>query len=801
MTASQRKMHIVPLDVSRPTDDVLSKAVQAFLALFEIATEIVSAEADHSPDISVLAVCADLSPSLLNFSKAKELLGSCPHPVTVLSRHSSAQAFSCSYDKMGLNLFDLPWGIDSNWACYFSFFGLFKFLGSPEQQQLDSNLVCADLQWAQCHELNANLKNTLGHGQRDWLQSAEQCEVSKRLREILKNDQVENLPCKGQCGLVGRLQHLLDNQTIRDEEPTLQWKQKIADLSCGIYRLAQPCLTDSTESPSESTKFSRIIIVEDNPSTKKALKDYLTSYVDPPDEIKLADIEQSVKDVRLSENGRDLLEGIDARKTLVCFDLELKREYPKCRIPDGLRLLYKTVNAHSALPCIVVTGYRSQEHRSLGLRAGSFLLKPFTQEDVNYAVTNAVRHSLVTWFYPKKVQDRDAAVIHKIFAVENIQQRMQKWIGKALDDYLIHLEVHASPLETLYGVGSEDLSNSDLFVLDIAPLDLASEACPRVGAMLRKALLYLRQFNKDAPVIIIWPFDRWKEMDRLLFGSLRRLFRDGMDRILYKPTWLFDYEGSTESLMGQVLHSVELRPSFNIKFTVQLPISPFIGRFDWNYASGSSPEAKSDDARVRFAPFLVPLIKAFGLSAPLSALKNMTEDNKKRLAKAIRSEVMQNQNRWGGFKRDKGAIVGLTDFLLSNRLVQGQESCSQEKEALRALLNELIDELKDSCEIQSYLTLEHWVRSQCFQEIEKHLKDAIRLFGGETRFELFARGSWIDERGTRVEDLLVVVEFLANLSVVSREFVEQQIIQPLLDKYEEEAAILQEIPIRGFLRW
>jgi CheY-like chemotaxis protein len=733
-------------------------------------------------------------------------------PVLVLGTLSRQDVVKHSWDRdgLGLNIFDLPW-FSNEKEKVFRYIPLLslpehltdlrRFFESDRSQTLST--VCEDaknqLQWARCHKLNAKLKDALGHGQRDWLQAVNHGNVSDRLTGGIRNQyQADDLPCKGRCGLMERLQNLLDDQTIDDAESALRWKQKVAELSCGIYRLAQPWFAGGTESPARSIKFSRIIIVEDNSGTRDALKHYLKSYVhDPDDEIRLLekeDIEQSVQAVRLLKNGKDLLKGVDERKTLVCFDLELDSKSRNAHIPDGLRLLYKTVKDHPNMPCIVVTGYRSQEHRSLGLRAGSFLLKPFTQDDVKYAVENAVRQWRVTWLYPEGVQSMDAEVIGKVFQqAEDIQERMQESVRSVLRDHLIDLDIEDSSLETFYGADRTDLSRSDLFILDIARLNLPSEACEEVGDALRKLLLSLRHFNPDAPVIIIWPFDRWKEMDHFLFGSLRRLFREGIDQVLYKPTWLSDDGESTEGLVGQVLHALQ-RPSFNVKFTVQLPIAPFIGRFDWNYVR----EAQSNEAKAQFAPFLVPLVKAFGLSAPLSVLKNMTGIPKRRLVEAIQSEITQNRNRWGGLGRNDAAINGLATFLLRGQPAQGV--CSEEKEALRRRFDELIQALRSSSELQSYLTLEDWVRSRCRRAVKAHLSDVVRLFGGETRFELFARGSWIDKHGTQVEDLLIVVEFLANLSVVSREFVEHQVIQPLLEKYGEDAAILQEIPIRGVQR-
>ena len=496
--------------------------------------------------------------------------------------------------------------------------------------------------------------------------------------------------------------------------------------------------------------FSSIIIVEDDKATQDALRNCLKQYVQDEKNIRIADIEKSTESSHLFDSkGNNLLKEIDdIKNVLVCFDLELKpgREL----IPHGLRLLYKARNDYPDLPCIVVTGYRSQEHRSLGLKSGSFLLKPFTQEDVEYAIENAVRQHQVTWIYPKEVQRKDADAVRKVFDVEKLQEKLQQWVQNRLRDHLVHLQVDDSSIKELC---SRNLSDSDLFVLDIAPLDLTSEDCQKLEETLRDLLVTLRQANPNAPVIIVWPFDRWKEMDRLLFGPLRRLFRDGVDQVLYKPTWLFDYEGSTESLVGQFIRALK-RPSFNVKFTVSLPVAPFIGRFDWEYVRKG---AKGKRMEQRFAPFLIPLVRAFGLSATLNSLKVMSNAQLKRLAQAVQNEVLQNRNRWGTFEKSNNPNVDrkrrkeirkLANILNEKKKVQG--AYQKEKELLCALFDEFITKLKDPSSLQYYLTLEDWIRAQCFPNVQERLNDVVRLFGGETRFDLLARGSWLDESGTRV---------------------------------------------------
>ena len=243
-------VYIVPLDASDKTEkgkDVLSKAVKAFLELFERKPKIVFKPA--LKNIPVVAVTADLPSSLLDFQKSINFSVRCSKPVMILGPHSKGRATLLSYERLGLDLFDLPWGSKTKWANYLPFDNLLKLFDETKgflitySSTVDINLVHNDLQWARCHELYRAMKNAMGHGNRDWLQSRELDEVSERLKgEVIERYQIEYFPCKGRCGLIENLRDLLDNQTVRDEQSRLRRVQKIADLSCGIYLLSPPFL-------------------------------------------------------------------------------------------------------------------------------------------------------------------------------------------------------------------------------------------------------------------------------------------------------------------------------------------------------------------------------------------------------------------------------------------------------------------------------------------------------------------------------------------------------------------------------
>lgn len=73
-----------------------------------------------------------------------------------------------------------------------------------------------------------------------------------------------------------------------------------------------------------------------------------------------------------------------------------------------------------------------------------------------------------------------------------------------------------------------------------------------------------------------------------------------------------------------------------------------------------------------------------------------------------------------------------------------------------------------------------------------------RVFGGSTNYEFSDRGSWY--KGTeRIDDILIVVEFCAKSSIMARKFIRETAVNYLRLVAGEDAVLVQEIPIRGFL--
>jgi len=67
------------------------------------------------------------------------------------------------------------------------------------------------------------------------------------------------------------------------------------------------------------------------------------------------------------------------------------------------------------------------------------------------------------------------------------------------------------------------------------------------------------------------------------------------------------------------------------------------------------------------------------------------------------------------------------------------------------------------------------------------------LFGGSTRYEFSARGSWYKSAGERVDDILIVVEFCAQSSIVARQIIKDLAVRYLGKVAGEEAVMVQEV--------
>ena len=77
--------------------------------------------------------------------------------------------------------------------------------------------------------------------------------------------------------------------------------------------------------------------------------------------------------------------------------------------------------------------------------------------------------------------------------------------------------------------------------------------------------------------------------------------------------------------------------------------------------------------------------------------------------------------------------------------------------------------------------------------------DLVKLFGGETRLSIGAKGGWFDDGGAYVTDVPLIIEFCAKRGIIAREAIEKVVVEYLTKDGCEAQVLIQEIPIRGYM--
>lgn len=792
MTQPVQAMWFVGLKGTNSTPSPVAHAFGAFAHLFQ-------------PDLNVSGDALEfVGPGQGVLIRASELIGATrvhqTMPVWVLGTMTPEEAVRQSWDDMGLNLFELPWGSQQKQRVFRSV--PVTSLLSPFHPQswgvklfdpVEANdWIQAEkhLQWAKCHQFVSEMTQSVGHGRRDeWLVPegedwTQRWNVYKtQLGDIL----TRALPCDrcNSCHLKTRLSRLLANTPQRrdDYHDTLR---AIANATCQRYRLAEPVFSlaqsSSNPSPDKPVRFKRIIILEDNDTVKQELQKRLASWLEEPsapDAILCADHKKSITARKLrDEQDRDLLKDLKEKKLhdyeiLTCFDLELGEEDKVFDIPGGFWLLYKVSNDYPGMPRLVVTAYRSYDVHSFAAGATGYLLKPFTQATVDEAVKNATRLVKMLWIVPKKVQ-KDYS--HITLGTEPVSfDSLTSFLKRFLRQRHIVLEIRKDrPPPHL-------AARYDVVILDLLKQD---EKSLRASEKILHAICSIRSGNPDCHISILLPATDREGGDQLYSENLRRVLHKEKDRLAWKPMWLCA-EGSEVPNMAQLaLGLIREKPAFNSKYVVLVPIMPLVwqpptGRPYLDQLITTPPDQIQSIPPETFSPFAVLLAKEYGISARLADI--FTDPRLvTRLIERIRLEKCESPKRWRMLASQQMNQL-VTDAFLS--YIQSPAGNS----------------------LGDHGTVERWIRTSIDKAISeilgrKYLTEPLaRLFGGETRYELFVRGGWYDA-DRRVEDVLLAIEFCANSSVVARLFIENTVVKYLKTTGAEEKVLFQEIPMQGFLK-
>ena len=710
-------------------------------------------------------------------------------PFYVLGTVTKNEAVVQSWNGLGLNLFDLPWGRLPKIFHYIPILSLPDMLKTVICNIYEDNgayhkqyaHAINNIKWAKCHKWIREIQCCFGHGKRDEMQfdglDSAKDDIKKNIIQkniIEKYDDAQKQPSRQECHVNNALKNAYTNISTEGEFQRLL--RCIANLDCQTYRLASLL----SISFNKALLYNRVVILEDNENMRKHIKRRIKKHYGRFISIEMADVSKSLDNLTLCrKDGTEINlqdKNYNEWNTLICFDLELGQKEKTHDIPSGLWFLYHVALHHPFVSRLVITGYRTQDERSFNAGTCEFLLKPFTNEELKIAIERSTPFSAL-WVCPETVR-RDwkqwTFKVHNWTDYKWIKNRLAAWLGQ-------------------YHIGLDDISQYDelkiteysVIIMDYYGIDpnydfkrkLAGNQ-PQVNTLhkLVNDYLKIRSSNPDANIIIILPMrdDIFRPSGAL--HSVARIIRDGHDTILHKPMWIYSDDPKIKSLGQTIKTTLEERPLFDVKYVIYTPVMGLV----WPKAKEFlEQQAISLDKRTNkafnpvhgWSPLAVLMGGIWGFTM---SFKDILDDPRLciELSEQLDNERKKHKQRWKTIPAE----------ISSNELV---------KEFLSYLL-------QPGNKVASYLTIERWLRAV----LDEHssTKSLAYLFGGETRYEFGTRGGWYDSKGTFVQDVPLVIEFCGRKAILAREAIKKDIINTLKSLGGEQEVLFQEIPIRGFLR-
>jgi DNA-binding NarL/FixJ family response regulator len=491
-------------------------------------------------------------------------------PFYVLGTVTKNEAVVQSWKDLGLNFFDLPWCKEKKIFHYIPILSLPDMLKAVicslyednDAYEVQNVHAINDIKWANCHKWIREIQRCFGHGNRDRMQFYGAVDAKKETPKI-----PETLPCS-ECHVHKVLKNAYKNMS--PEDGFQQLLRKIANLDCQSYRLAPL----SSIPLNVKSQYKRVIILEDDKDMRehieKRIKEYYGDVI-----IQKASVEESRKKWRLCTDNGTEIEFKDKEKkyngweTLVCFDLELGEAKETDSLPDGLRILYNTALHHPFVSRLVITGYRTQDERSLNAGTCGFLLKPFSNKELHTAIETSSPFSAL-WICPKTVRENWENWGSKVYDEADynwIKNRLAIWLGQ-------------------YHIGLDDISKYDelriteysVIIMDYYSIDPnhdlngnQADAENTIDKLVND-YLKIRSSNPNANIIIILPMEDHIFKPFGVLHSVGHIIRDGHDTILHKPMWICSDDPQVESLGQTIKTTLEERPLFDVKYVIYTPI-------------------------------------------------------------------------------------------------------------------------------------------------------------------------------------------------------------------------------------
>ena len=763
--------------ISSNTPNLHSLAVvKAFNQVVELFTGESKSFCDEGENQGILSSsflkAEDVSEDVRKFLELKA-----KPPFCVFGTITKSEAVVQSWNGLGLNLFDLPWSKEKKIFHYIPILSLPDMLKAVihKRYEYDNTYVqyaLNDIKWAKCHKWIREIQSCFGHGNRDRMQFYGVKTAIEKIQDV-KNAVPEELSCS-KCYVKNALKNASNQMSIDGEFQRLL--RDVANLDCQSYRLAP---LSGISFDITLPQYKRIVILEDY----KKMGDLIEEIIKKHDSgviVQKANTEESTKKWRLcGDDGTEILkdENYDEWETLVCFDLELGEDEETDSLPNGLRILYNTALHHPFVSRLVITGYRTQDERSFNAGTCGFLLKPFTNQELNIAIERSSPFSAL-WICPDTVQTNWKQWVSKVD-----DKADYNWIGNKLAAWLGQYHIC---LDTIAEYDETTITKYSVIVMDYYTIDpnhdLNGNQADTENTLnkLVNDYLKIRSSNPNANIIIILPME-----DHLFkpFGALHsvgRIIRDGHDTILHKPMWICSDDPQVESLGQTIKTTLEERPLFDVKYVIYTPIMGLVWPkalkfFEQQAMSSDKRQGKALDPVDGWSPLGVLMGVIWGFTA---SFKDILDDPRLglELSEQLDNERNNHEQRW----------KTIPAKISSNELV---------KEFLSYLL-------QPGNKVTSYLTIERWLRAVLDEHISQRssTKSLAYLFGGETRYEFGTRGGWHDSKGTFVQDAPLVIEFCGRKAILAREAIERDVVHHLKSLGGEQEVLFQEIPIRGFLK-
>ena len=736
---------------------------QAVVKAINQVLELFTSEPRNKQD--VLSASSFCTTDILQFLEPGTKL-----PFYILGTVTENEAIVQSWKDLGLNLFDLPWGRLPRIFRYIPLLSLPEMLKAATRKRYEDNgaLKCAknDLQWARCHEWIRKIQNCFGHGSRDRMQFYGVGDAIESI-QYAKNAVPKELPCL-ECHVKNALEDAYYHMSI--ESQLHQLLRCVANLDCQSCRLAP-----LSSIPLDITaRYKRVVILENN----EKMGDHIATTIEErygKGIVQKANVKESQKKWSLCGNNGTEIKLSDKNcnewETLVCFDLELGHKEKNHDKPGGLWFLYNTALHHPFVSRLVITGYRTQDEKSFNAGTCGFLLKPFTEKELNVAIetSNPFR---VLWICPDTVR-----ADWKQWASKVNDEASYDWIRDRLGSWLSQFHIR---LDDISMCDESRIPEYSIIIMDYYGIE---PKCYTQNKLIND-YLKIRSFNPAANILIMLPMRDDIFQPNGALHAVGRMLRDGHDAILHKPIWICSDDPKVESLGQTIKTTLERRPLFDVKYVIYTPIMglvwPKAEKFIEQQAISSDKRpGKALDHVDGWSPVGVLMGETWGFTA---SFKDILDDPRLglELSEQLDKERKKHKRRWEKIPNE----------ISSNELV---------KKFLSYLL-------QPGNKVAFYLTIERWLRAVLDRHISevpgrRSLTESLaHLFGGETRYEFSTRGGWYDSSGTFVQDAPLIIEFCGRKGIVAREAIEDVVVDYLKSVGGEQEVLFQEVPIRGFLR-